>query len=200
LSGAFMRKRAYYIVNSITAYRLIMAPVLIILAICDQFEWFKWLLPISFFTDLIDGTLARFFKVTSVFGTKLDSVADDLTIVAGIVGLFVFKPDFIKEEIYLVSAILILYVVQNIAAIIRYRKMSSFHTYAAKFAALVQGIFLILTFFLPEPLYFLFYTVVIVSALDLIEETVLVFLLPKWKANVKGLYWVLKHKSGLLRK
>jgi cardiolipin synthase len=79
-------------------------------------------------------------------------------------------------------------------AFVRYGKISSFHTYMAKLAALMQGSFLILLFFLQEPVYVLFYIAFFVTVIDLIEEIILVLLLPVWQTNVKGLYWVLKKK------
>lgn len=92
-----MRRKAYYIINGITLYRLLMAPVLILLIfIHDEVHVFKWLLGISFFTDLIDGWLAT-----------------------------------------LVLILLVLFIIQTVLALIRYGKLSSFHTYSAKYAALM---------------------------------------------------------------
>jgi phosphatidylglycerophosphate synthase len=190
-----MIKRSYYIVNGITSYRLLAAPILIVLIFLDKIELFKWLLAVSFFTDMVDGYLARKFKVISRFGARLDSIADDFTIVAAIVGVFVLKPGFIKEEMTPIIILLALFLIENAYALIKYRKASSFHTYLAKVAALLQGTFLILIFFLPQPLYALFYAAFIVTALDLIEEIILIFLLPKWETNVKGLYWVMSKRK-----
>ncbi|SFE91295.1 CDP-diacylglycerol--glycerol-3-phosphate 3-phosphatidyltransferase [Chitinophaga sp. CF118] len=190
-----MRKRAYYTVNGITFYRLIAAPVLILLIFLDQPDIFKWLLAVSFFTDAIDGYLARRYKVTSVMGSRLDSVADDLTIVAALVGIFVFIPGFIKQEMAFIILLLILYLLQTILALIRYHKLSSFHTYTAKFAAVLQGIFLLLIFFLDKPPHVLFYIAAIFTAIDLIEEIILILLLPKWKNDVRGVYWEMKKKQ-----
>jgi phosphatidylglycerophosphate synthase len=186
------QKLSYKVINGITAYRIIAAPVMLLLIFTGNQVFFKWLLPISFFTDLIDGYLARKYKVTSVFGAKLDSIGDDLTVLAGIAGLFVFKFEFIQNEILVISILITLLTIQNFLALIRYGKISSFHTYLAKIAALLQGIFLILSFFMPEPVYVLFYAVSVITMMDLAEEIMLVFLLPQWKINVKGLYWVLK--------
>ena len=86
----------------------------------------------------------------------------------------------------------VLFVLQTVYALIRYGRISSFHTYLAKLAAILQGIFLILVFFTKEPILFLFYTASLVTILELTEETIMVYFLPKWEANVKGLYWVLK--------
>ena len=80
-------------------------------------------------------------------------------------------------------------------ALVRYGKISSFHTYLAKIAALLQGGFLILLFFLPEPPLTLFYIASAVTILEIVEEMILVVLLPKWKINVHGLYWALKDRK-----
>ena len=190
-----MHKNSYYIINGITVYRIVAAPFLIFLIFTGKVDLFKWLLAVSFFTDLIDGYLARRYKVISVLGSRLDSVADDLTIVAAIVGLFVLKPEFIREEMLVIIGLFALYAFQNISSLIKYHKTSSFHTYFAKGAAILQGLFLILIFLLPAPGYILFYSAAIATAVDLIEEIILVFVLPKWETDVKGLFWVMKKKK-----
>lgn len=189
-----MRKTSYYIINAITLYRLIAALVLLILVFTNKQQPFKWLLAISFFTDSIDGILARKFKVASIFGARLDSIADDATMLAGIVGLLVFKKAFIVQELFLFILLVALYALQTALAVFRYGKVSSFHTYLAKIAALLQGSFLILIFFLPQWPLLLFYCAASITILDLIEEIILVLVLPNWQTDVKGLYWI-KRKS-----
>ena len=188
-------KQAWYVINGITLYRVIAAPFLLVLLFTKQYEIFKWLLGVSFFTDMIDGYLARKFKVTSILGTKLDSIGDDLTVLVGLIALFVLKLEFIKQHIIILIILLALFLVQTTYAFIRYRKMTNFHTYLAKTAALLQGVFLILVFFTEEPSLILFYAATIVTMLELTEEIIIVNSLPQWKANVKGIYWVLKNKD-----
>jgi CDP-diacylglycerol--glycerol-3-phosphate 3-phosphatidyltransferase len=188
-------KPGYYVINGITIFRVIAAPFLLALLFTGRYEIFKWLIGLSFFTDLIDGYLARKFKVTSIFGARLDSLGDDLTVLIGIIGLFVMKPEFIKQEIAPLILLLLLFLVQVTYAFIRYGKMTNFHTYLAKTAAVLQGIFLLFTFFTDKVNLFLFFAATIITALELIEETILISLLPEWEANVKGLYWVIKKKK-----
>ena len=187
-----MHKTSYYIVNGITFYRLLAAPVLIYLITAGNIDLFKWLLPVSFFTDAIDGYLARRYKVTSIMGSRIDSVADDLTIVAAIIGIFLLKPAFVKEQSLLIVIMMVLYLTQLVAALVRYGRLSSFHTYAAKLAAVLQGIFLILFFLLPGLPILLFYMAAVATIADLAEEIVLIFLLPAWQSDVKGVFWVKK--------
>jgi phosphatidylglycerophosphate synthase len=192
-----MKKGSYYIVNGITLYRLIAAPVLVLLIFTHQVNVFKWLLAISFFTDLIDGWLARRFKATSVLGARLDSIADDLTIVASMVAVVVLKQAFLKQQMVFFIILFALFLIQIILALLRYHKVSSFHTYSAKLAALMQGSFLILLFFLPQPLEIVFYIAFGLTVIDLVEEIILVMILPQWEVNVKGLYWAIKKMMPL---
>jgi len=189
-------KQAWYVINGITLYRIVAAPFLLFLLFKGRYDIFRWLLAVSFFTDLIDGFLARKFKVTSVMGTRLDSIGDDLTVLVAMIGLFVIKPEFIKQEKILFIILFVLFLVQVSYAFIRYKKMTGFHTWLAKTAALLQGVFLLLVFFTDEPNLYLFYAAAIITILQLIEEIIIVGLLPKWETNVKGLYWVLKNKTG----
>jgi len=188
-------KQAWYVINGVTLYRIIAAPFLLVLLFAKQYDIFKWLLGVSFFTDLIDGYLARKYKVTSILGTKLDSIGDDLTVLVAMIALFVLKLAFIKQQIITFIILLVLFLVQITYALIRYGKITSFHTYLAKTAALLQGVFLLLVFFTDEPNLILFYAAAIVTILELTEEIILVSLLQQWKANVKGIYWVLKKKN-----
>lgn len=187
-------KQAWYVINGITLYRIVAAPVLLILIFTGEFDIFKWLLGISFFTDLIDGFLARRYKVASVLGTRLDSLGDDLTVLAGVIALFVTKTEFIKEQKFVFILLLLLFLTQITYAFIRYGKITNFHTWLAKAAALLQGVFLLLAFFTGEPNLVLFYAAAIITILEIIEEIILVRLLPNWETNVKGIYWVLKRR------
>ncbi|MBK8142023.1 MAG: CDP-alcohol phosphatidyltransferase family protein [Chitinophagaceae bacterium] len=186
---------SYYVINGITLYRTVTAPLLLLLLFSGHYDLFKWLLVVSFFTDLIDGYLARKFNVTSIMGTKLDSIGDDLTVAVAVIGLFVIFPDFIRQEKWVFIILLVFFLLQTVSAFIRYGRMTNFHTWLAKTAALLQGVFLLLTFFMGKPILPLFYTAVTITLLELAEEIILVYVLPVWEANIKGLYWVLKRKK-----
>ena len=194
-------KRWYYIVNGITLYRLLSAPVLVFLIFTNNTELFKWLLVVSFGTDAIDGYFARKYKVVSLLGSKLDSVADDLTIVAAMIGVAVFFPSFIWSQYVLISIMLILYLLQLGLAFIKFKKLTTFHTYIAKCAAIFQGLFLILLFMEGRPIMPLFYAAVVFTIADLIEEIIMVLMIPKNHSDIRSLYWLLKkhpapHKIG----
>ncbi len=187
-----MRRTSFYIINGITIYRIAASVILLFLLITNKPDIFKWFLAISFFTDAIDGFLARKYRVTSIAGAKLDSIGDDLTVVMGIIGLLIFKFQFISQHLFWLGMLLVLFAIQVIMAYKKYGGMTSFHTYLAKLAAIVQGTFLILAFFMDQPNKVLFFLAVGITAADLLEEIILVHILPARKENVKGLYWVMR--------
>ena len=169
--------------------------MLVVLLFKGEQELFKWLLGVSFFTDLIDGVLARTFKVTSILGTRLDSIGDDLTVLVAILGLGFLQPRFFIEQWTILVPLGILFLLQTGFALYRYGRITSFHTYLAKLAALAQGIFLLSFFFFETINYPLFYSAAFITIAELAEEIIIVWVLPKWKSNVRGLWWVLQKKQ-----
>jgi phosphatidylglycerophosphate synthase len=188
-------KTLFYMINGITFYRAVASPVILFLIIKGEYDLFKWMLALSFFTDAIDGYLARRFKVESTAGSRLDSLADDLTILAAIFGMVVFRREFLNSQIYVIAILLVLFSLQTIFALVRYGRITSFHTYLAKTAAIFQGLSILQIFFFENPHLVLFYTAACVTIIELIEETIMVSILPVWQANIKGLYWLLKSKQ-----
>ena len=183
-------------VNMITLYRTIAFPVLLMLLFMHRFDIFKWMLIVSFLTDAVDGFLARKFKANSVLGAKLDSIGDDLTILAAVIGLFLARFEFLKSEWIFFAIPFGLFFIQITLALLRYGKISSFHTYLAKVAAILQGFFMCSMFLFDEPVYWLFYTTALITTLELIEESLIVLVLPDWKTNVRGLFWVLQREPS----
>ena len=182
------------IVSYITVYRIITFPLLVYLAVTENLDLFKWLLFASFFTDAIDGFLARRYRATSILGAKLDSIGDDLTILAAVTGLFLTEPGFISEHKEIFIVLFALFLVQVGASFYRYGKISTFHTWGAKTAAVATAIFLLSVFFLEEIYVPLFFIAAALTGVELVEEIILVAILKDYRSNVKGLYWVLKDK------
>ena len=60
--------------------------------------------------------------------------------------MIVFKKEFLHQHLTEFVILFSLFLIQILLAFIRYGKMSGFHTYAAKLAALLQGLFMTLLF------------------------------------------------------
>lgn len=195
-----MKRTSFYIVNAVTLYRTLAAPLLLYLLISNKLDTFAKFLVLSFFTDLIDGFLARKFKVTSIWGTRMDSIGDDLTVLMAVIGMIMYRFEFVMEHKMAFIILFCLFLIQISYSLIKYQKFTSFHTYLAKAGALLQGLFLIHIFIMPAPDLFLFYSAVIITGLDLTEEIAMVYILPVWTANVKGIFWLPEHTQLINKK
>lgn len=182
------------IADVFTIYRILTAPVLLFLLYFDHRNWFSWVLLSGFLSDAIDGYLARKFKISTIHGARLDSAADALVFIIGVTGVVVFETDFIIENCYWIIGAFLIYLAQLIYGIIRYGKPSSLHTYSAKLSAIIQAACL-LTFLFLGANYWLFYATLFISVYETIEEMILIYLLPEWQTNVKGVYWVLRERK-----
>ena len=188
------RPISYYMVNGISLYRMVAVPLLIWLALSHQFNLFKWLITLGFLTDAIDGYLARRYGVNSKLGAMLDSIADDLNLAAAIIGAYALDPEFFVKERVTILILVGLYLAQTLLALIKFHQLTTFHTYLAKIAAVLQGLFLIAFFFLAQPLYWLFYIMAVVTAIGLVEEIVLILRLSRSQSDIKGLFWLNKRR------
>ncbi|MBL0071048.1 MAG: CDP-alcohol phosphatidyltransferase family protein [Bacteroidetes bacterium] len=179
--------------NYITLSRIIAAPILWYLIYSGNKQAFAWLLTYAFFTDLIDGVIARKMRRVSALGSKLDSWGDSITILSGLAGLLVFEWELLKQYGVIVSVVFALHLLQLLLSLWRYKKPSSFHTWTAKTAALGIGMFMLIT--LHFGFYeWLFYISIGLLIADALEETILIFLLPNWEHDVKGIYWVMRRE------
>jgi CDP-diacylglycerol--glycerol-3-phosphate 3-phosphatidyltransferase len=82
-------------------------------------------------------------------------------------------------------------------AFAKYGKATAFHTYLAKLSAVAQGIFVLWLLFFG-PVYWLFYTMIVLGVLETVEEITLIFMYDNWVEDVKGYFWALKDKRRLV--
>ncbi|SDI29810.1 CDP-alcohol phosphatidyltransferase family protein [Winogradskyella thalassocola] len=183
----------YNIADWFSFYRIFASPFLLLLIWLDFRLIFTWLLLVSYCTDAIDGFLARKLKITSSRGSQLDSFGDQITLIVGLIGLYVFETNFIKTNLILIGIAFTPYIIQMFIAYIKYGKATAFHTYLAKFSAVMQCIFILFSLFF-QPEYTLFYIMIGIGLLETFEEIALIFMYNNWASDVKGIYWALRDK------
>jgi len=171
-------------------YRILAIPLLAAAMIWGSRDLFTWLLLISYSTDMIDGQLARRLNLSSARGAQLDSIGDQLTLAAGLVGIWVYETAFVRQYLWPIGLALTLYLLQMVIAYFKYGKATAFHTYMAKTSALLQGIFVLWALFFG-PVIWLFWTVIIIGVLETAEEITLIFMYDTWVKDVKGYFWAL---------
>lgn len=189
----------YNIADWFSFYRIAAAPFLLLILWLGNRELFTWLLLVSYSTDAIDGFLARKLKITSARGSQLDSFGDQITFLVGLIGVLIYEFDFVKSHAFFIMLVLVIYIFQMILAILKYRKATAFHTYLAKLSAIVQSIFILWLLFF-DPIYWLFYVMVVLGLIETIEEITLIFMYDNWVSGVKGVYWAIRDKRRLRNK
>ena len=194
-----MNKNEFWTIpNVITSYRLFMAPVILYFIISGQENLFAIFLVVNLLTDVIDGYIARRFKMETEIGARLDAFADYFTYILVFIGLFVFKLDELKP--YLVSAIIFvsMLVLTVIVSVIKFRKFHSYHTVIEKSGGYVQALFFIGLFTIGfiGPLY---YFMIVFGILGAIETIAIDILIPEMRSDILGLYWVLKERKAARR-
>ncbi|MDP3358962.1 MAG: CDP-alcohol phosphatidyltransferase family protein [Lutibacter sp.] len=191
--------RNFNIADWFSFYRIAAAPFLLLILWLGNRELFTWLLLLSYSTDAIDGFLARKLKITSPRGSQLDSFGDQITFVVAIIGLLVYEYDFMEKQAIFIVLVFLPYIFQMIIAFVKYGKATAFHTYLAKLSAITQAFFILWLLFY-EPIYWLFYVMIVLGLLETIEEIVLIIMFDNWVSGVKGIYWALRDKRRLRKK
>lgn len=193
-------KNASRLVNALSFWRIAVFPILVGLIIVRQEVMLGIALGISFLTDAADGWLARRYKVSTVSGAEWDSLGDDLTVLAAVIGMLVFKMDLIIGQWLIVFILGFLFLLYTAFALVRYGRLTSFHTRTAKMAAVAQAVFFTLLFLLPGLPVFVFYIASSLTVFDLLEEIAMILYIDEWESDITGLREILrrerKRKSG----
>ncbi|HSJ99550.1 MAG TPA: CDP-alcohol phosphatidyltransferase family protein, partial [Myxococcota bacterium] len=175
--------------NALSAARLLAVPVLAVLAALGRETAFTWVLIPALLSDIADGLVARMYGLESRLGAMLDSVADSLLMIVSLYGLWTFYPEVVTGHAWLIGVAVGLWVLEDVLALARYGRLSSFHTYLSKIVANLLGFFIGWLFLFGfEP--WMLYVAMGASIVASLEEIALVAQLPTWRADVRGLWWV----------
>lgn len=177
--------------NIISLYRLIIFPVILALALSNNEAWFVTLLCISLVSDILDGNIARIFKLQTRFGAALDNLADMGTYFLALLGVFRFRWTEIQPHAWLLYLFLGIFALSYIIAFYRFGKIPGLHLYSAVSAGYIQGIFFFVLFVWGFYAW-MYYVAVGWGAVAYIEKIFVLLRLDDIKSGVKGLYWLRK--------
>ena len=191
--GGLMDAR-WNVPNVISGCRLASVPVLVYFMVTGNVEGFKWLVLFALLSDILDGWIARTFKLETEFGSALDSLADTSLYFVLIASIFLFQQPFVKAHWLALTILLVLYIGEKVKCFITYGvPFNSFHNYSAKVMAYAQGIF-IMTLYFHGFQWFVFYPAFVIGIFANIEDIIMTSMLKKGAHDTKGLYWVLQRK------
>jgi cardiolipin synthase len=124
--------------NRITAIRLLALPVLWILALTGARTYLAIGLLLSAITDVIDGPIARKYNQTSDFGSKFDSLADQLIQISAVFWVLILMPEVYTDNLWITIAAVGTYLASLTVGLIKFKRLANLHLYLTK----LGGIFL----------------------------------------------------------
>lgn len=176
--------------NLLTSFRFVAAPGLLGFAWLGYERAFMVLLALVFFSDVLDGMAARLTGQVTEFGATLDSLADLLTYMTIAVCSFWLWPELVMRELLYVLIIVGSCIAPPAAGMIKFGRLTSYHTWLVKLAAASVGVSLFILI-LGGPVWPL-RMAAIVSLCASLEELAITALLSDPKSNVRSLWDVLR--------
>jgi CDP-diacylglycerol--glycerol-3-phosphate 3-phosphatidyltransferase len=163
------------------------------LALIGQPLWLGIWAIILVFTEWLDGFLARGLNGESVTGARLDTIADALFYSSLLAAVFVLNPTLIRDEAIWIAAAAGSYLCSWLASWIKFRRLPSYHTWAAKGAWLVvgAGILCLLVGWSVWPFRVAMNCVVLTN----LEAIVITLILSKCRVNVPSAWHVLRTRK-----
>ncbi len=189
-----MMQRWINIPYLLSGFRLIAAPFLLYFAWTGRHNLFLALLAISLFTDSIDGFIARRLKTASEFGAKLDSWGDLATYLTVPLCAYWLWPDILKREAFFVLLVIAAFTFPLIAGFMKFRRLPSYHTWAAKTSAVLisAAAFILFITDIAWP----FRVAAMVQAFVACEEIAITLRLSEIQSNVRSLWHVNKQNKN----
>jgi cardiolipin synthase len=182
----------YFLVNGITILRIFLCPIILWLLFANCLQPTAYCLLAAFLTDALDGFLARKLKVTSEFGSKIDSIADDGLFATAMICLVKINPQIISDNAVMVGLLSVTYWVKVVLLYARHKRfVSGFHTYLTKIAAVGQALFFLHAMFFTASS-FLFISAIVITMLAIVEETVIIMTIAKPSQNIRGIFFLKK--------
>ncbi len=190
-----MDKKLLNVPNALSLYRLLSFPFVLFMALAGIEDLFVFFILFNLITDILDGVIARAFKLQTDFGARLDSLADVGTYILAIVGVFKFKFFDFEPHFYTFFSFIGLFIMTEIFSLLKFGKPPCLHLYACKLGGYIQGAFFFLLFAYGFYTGF-YYFMVIWGILAFVEHLLVQILIDQMIPNQKGLYWVLKSRNG----
>lgn len=172
--------------NAMSLFRIGMVPVLGGLALAGQATLFLCGLVLSLASDVVDGYLARKTGVTSELGAKLDSWGDMATYVSLPLFAWWLWPDLLLAEIRYLACAIFAYTLPIAVGLLRFGRLTSYHTWAAKGTAVLMGVAL-LVLFSGGPAW-PFHLATFLLVVEAMEEIAISCVLPRWRTDVPSLW------------
>jgi len=187
------RENSLNLPNLVSSIRILIAPLLVYLAVQQQEIWYLVALVFSVFTDVLDGFLARTLNQITELGSHLDSWGDFTIYSTMAICAWILWPAIVTREIVFFSIIVASFVIPVIVGLVKFRILTSYHTWSVKAAVAVTIVGYVLLFSGIEPWPFRLAALMCLYAG--IEEILITLILKQQQVDVRSIWSVLKKQK-----
>lgn len=184
-------EKKFNLPNLLSAYRLAALPFIVYTIIQGNKQLYITLLSVNLITDILDGLIARSFKLETEFGARLDSLADIGTYLMAFSGMIILEQDFVSRYAVAFTVLICLYISPQIISLLRFKRTTSLHLYSSKVTGYIQGIFIFCYFNWGYANWY-FYLMLSCSYIAYTEALIILTCIPELRSNVKGIYFMFK--------
>ena len=179
-------RHALTVPNLLSILRILIAPLLLVSAATGRAGLFVFLFILSLVSDALDGFLARRLNQVSGLGAQLDSWGDLATYLAAPAGVWLLWPALVRREQTFILLGLGGFLFPILLRFCKFGRLTSYHTRAARLAAVLLGFAtpLLLAGGPPYP----FRLAILLFLLAELEEVAITLHLKRWQANIPS-FW-----------
>ena len=174
------------LLNVLSAIRLLIAPLLLVLAFAGQKTSFIIFFIITMIIGLSDEMLARKVNQFTAARSLLFSWGNSITFMLIVIGVWILWPEIIRQDALFLVVLLVGHLVPVVLGYLKYSRLTSYHTWMTKFATILIGA-AALYVLMGGPIQALEFTIP-VYIFARIEEIAITTILPEWEFNVPSLW------------
>ncbi len=152
---------------------------------------------LAFLSDLLDGMIARRLKMATTRLRILDSYVDIVFYICLITSICLTYKTAISQFYLPMILVMLLQLTNWSVSLIKFGKLTSYHSYIAKLRALALFIAVVALFQFEQP--FFFWISIFLAAISNIEGIIIGLVLPKWHCDVWTILAAIKIRNEWLK-
>lgn len=188
-----MPLRTFNLPNLVSSIRVGLVPVLVYFAINQMEAWFLGVLLFSGFTDILDGFLARTLNQITALGAHLDSWGDFAIYSTMAICAWILWPDIVEREMLYFAMIIASFSIPIAIGLIKFRGLTSYHTWSVKVAVAVTFTGYVLLF--AELAQWPFVLASLACVYAGIEQILITLTMNRERVNVSSIWAAMKYEQ-----
>ena len=172
-----------HIPNLLSIIRIVLALFIIIVAKNNRLLFVIVLL--CGLTDVLDGYIARKYKVESKVGAKLDSLGDYTFFLMLVLYFFIWRLNLIKDNSIFIVLVIMVRLSSLVVCWIKNKKVYSLHTIANKITGLLLYVGILVEILVERKDILVF--LLVISLISAIEELMIMITIKQPDSNIKSI-------------